>query len=135
MEMQSLVLVSAPNKTGEGFIQQLIRQEVPFAAIANNKGEKRRLEELGVKQILMVDTTEQKKWKMPEFSVGKVFLFEQSMNLCCRYIQLCRAWTTKSIYVITHTSSPRLVYKGLGAAYVIHTTGDDVSFLIQSHVG
>ncbi|NOU93048.1 hypothetical protein GC093_07345 [Paenibacillus sp. LMG 31456] len=135
MDQQEFILVSAPNKTGEGFIRQLIRQGLPFAAMANNKGEKQRLDSLGVKNIILIDTTEQAKWKIPEFVVGKVFLFEQSMNLCCRYIQICRSWTIKPIYVITHTSNPRLVYKGLGATYVIHTTSEDVSFLVQSHVG
>ncbi|MFD0680560.1 MULTISPECIES: hypothetical protein [unclassified Paenibacillus] len=135
MEQQEFILVSAPNKTGEGFICQLIRQGLPFAAIANNKGEKQRLDGLGVKNIILIDTIEQAKWKIPELPIGKIFLFEQSMNLCCRYIQICRSWTVKPIYVITHTSNPRLIYKGLGATYVIHTTSEDVSFLVQSHVG
>ncbi|MCU6798209.1 MULTISPECIES: hypothetical protein [Paenibacillus] len=134
MEQQEVILVSAPNKTGEGFILQLLKQGLRFAAIANNQGEKQRLVNIGVKNIVMVDTTEQINWTLPEFTIGKVFIFERSLNLCCRYIQMCRRWTSKPIYVITHTSNPRLVYKGLGAAYVIHTTSEDVSFLIQTHV-
>jgi hypothetical protein len=134
MEQQEMILVSAPNKTGEGFIRQLMKQGLRVAAIANNRGEKQRLVDIGVKNILMVDTIEHSNWLIPEFSIGKVFIFELSLNLCCRYIQMCRKWTSQPIYVITHTSNPRLVYKGLGAAYVIHTTSEDVSFLIQTYV-
>ncbi|TDF96311.1 hypothetical protein [Paenibacillus piri] len=130
MDRQEIDLVSAPNKAGEAFICHLMRQGLPFAALTNNKSEKQRLERIGVSRIVIIDTASQSKWAVPQFPVGKVFLFEQSLNLCCRYIQICRSWTAKPIYVITGVSSPRLVYKGLGANYVIHSTGEDVSFLV-----
>jgi hypothetical protein len=134
MNQQDLILVSAPNRAGEGFIRLLMKQGLPCAAIANNKGEKQRLIELGVKHILMVDTIEKNDWIIPKFPIGKVYIFERSLNLCCRYIQMCRTWTSRPIYVITHTSNPRLVYNGLGASYVIHTTSEDVSFLVETAV-
>lgn len=123
------ILVSAPNHTGEGFIRHLIAQGFPVAAIVNNSEEKRRMELLGVKRILMVDTKDINTWTVPDFSVGKVFLFERSFTLCCRYIQLCRKWTSKPIYVITHTNNPRMIYKAVGANYIIYTTSSEVSFL------
>ncbi|NHN33653.1 hypothetical protein [Paenibacillus agricola] len=134
MEQQEVILVSAPNRTGEGFIRQLMKMGIHCAAIANNQGEKHRLVNLGVKNIIIVNTTEQQNNEIiPKLPIGKVYIFERSLNLCCRYIRICRTWTSKPIYVITHTNNPRLVYKGLGAAYVIHTTSEDVSFLIESH--
>jgi hypothetical protein len=124
------ILVSAPNPTGEAFIRQLRGHQLPFTALVNNKTEKSRLEEMGVKQFLLVDTTDERTWTILEFPVSKVFLFESSLNLVCRYIQLCKAWTEGPIYVITHSINPRTVYKGLGASYVIYSNSQDVSFLL-----
>lgn len=132
---RELLLVSAPNKMGEAFIRQLLAHQLPFAAIVNNKREEERMAELGVKHFLFVDTADPLHWEVPLFPVGKVFLFESSFNLCCRYIQMCRRWTAHPIYVMTCTNHPRLVYRGLGASYVIHSNGDEIPFLIQSLVG
>ncbi|MEK3867399.1 hypothetical protein MHH60_28380 [Paenibacillus sp. FSL H7-0716] len=125
------IVVSAPNKAGVQFIKTLKFKGVPFAAITNNETEKSRLEHLGVKNLITVDTTERERWIIPELSIGKVFLFERSLPLCCKYIQICRSWTGKPIYVITESSNSRLIYKGLGANYVIHSNSDDVSFLLD----
>jgi len=46
-------------------------------------------------------------------------------------IEICRSWTGKPIYVITGSGNPRLIYKGLGVNYVIHSNSDDVSFLLD----
>lgn len=125
------IVVSAPNKAGEQFIKTLKFKGVPFAAITNNETEKSRLEHLGVSDLITVDTTERERWIIPELPIGKVFLFERSLPLCCKYIQICRSWTGKPIYVITESSNSRLIYKGLGANYVIHSSSDDVSFLLD----
>lgn len=131
MEQQQVVLVSAPNKAGEEFIRRLMANRMPFAAIANNRAEQKRLEDFGVNRIILLDTTQESTWLVPDFPIGKVFLFESSLNLSCRYIRVCRTWTSRPIYVITRSANPRLIYKGLGASYVIYTNGDDVSFLID----
>lgn len=132
---QDIILVSAPNKTGEAFIRLLMAYRLPFAAIANNKREQARMEELGVERMIIVDTTEESTWHIPNFCIGKIFLFESSFPLCCRYIRICSPWTSEPIYVITHSNHPRLIYKGLGAGYVIHTNSEDVSFLLHALVG
>ncbi|WP_145040153.1 hypothetical protein [Paenibacillus sp. Y412MC10] len=129
---QEFILVSAPNKAGEEFVRQLIHKRVPFAAIANNRAEQQRLQELGCKPIILIDTRDEQTWIIPEFPVSKVFLFESSLNLCCRYLRICRTWTSESIYVITHSGNPRLIYKGLGADVVLHTNHHQVSFLMAS---
>lgn len=131
---QEFILVSAPNKAGEEFIRQLIDMRIPFAAIANNRVEQERLRELGCTNMILIDTRDEQTWIIPEFPVSKVYLFESSLNLCCRYLRICRTWTTESIYVITHSSNPRLIYKGLGADVVLHTNHHQVSFLISSIV-
>ncbi|MBW7475602.1 hypothetical protein K0T92_12660 [Paenibacillus oenotherae] len=129
---QAHVLVSAPSKTGEDFIRQLMLKKLPCAAIVNNKEEMRRLESIGIKKFVMVKSSKEETWTMPNYEIGKVILFESSLNLCCRYIDMCRAWTSNPIYVITRTSNPRLVYKRLGATFVIHTHNEDISFLIDA---
>lgn len=126
---EEYVLINAPTKAGEHFIKILKFRGYKIAGIANNAAEKRRLEELGIEVNLVVDTHHQNTWFRPSFPVGRVFLFESSVTLCCRYIQMCRTWTTKPIYVITTSMNPRLVYKGLGADSVIYSHSGNVSFL------
>jgi hypothetical protein len=125
------ILISAPNKTGEVFVREVMRMKLPFALLVNNKAERDKYKEIGAKDWILLDTIDQSTWSLPEIPVGKVFLFETSQTLCCRYIQICRTWTAKPIYVITQESRPRLIYKGLGAAYVIHTHSNEVSFLTE----
>ncbi|MGF7050510.1 hypothetical protein J2T13_005059 [Paenibacillus sp. DS2015] len=128
---QDVMIVSAPNVIGEAFIRQLIRYKIPFAAITNNKIERERLKKMGVEKTLMVGTTDERTWVIPAFPVGKIILFESSLNLSCRYLRICRTWTSEPIYIITHSSNPRSIYKGLGASYVIHTRSQDASFLVS----
>lgn len=125
------ILVSAPTKAGEAFLQALKAKGLPAAALANNETEKKRLEQSGVKHIFMVDTRENAAKRIPELPIGKVFLFEHSLTLCCRYLQICRPWTRKAIYVITQGDNARLIYRGIGANYVIHSHGKDFSFLLD----
>lgn len=126
------IVVAAPNKAGEAFVGELLRARIPFAVIVNNRVELNKVRELGATECIELDTVDQTTWLLPEFPVGRVFLFETSQTLTCRYIQICRAWTVHPIYVITHSVHPRLIYKSLGAAYVLHTNTNDVSFLMES---
>ncbi|WP_106769724.1 hypothetical protein [Paenibacillus faecalis] len=129
---QDLIVVSAPNKLGEAFILHLISNQIPFAALVNNRSEQDRLSKIGAKNNIVIDTANEQTWIIPEFSVSKVYLFESSLTLCCRYLQICRTWTSDSIYVITNSHNPRLIYKSLGATIVLHTNHHHVSFLIPS---
>ena len=129
-----VVLVSAPNVAGEQFMKLLIKREIPFVAIVNNTAEYERIAALGAENIIVVNTTKEGSWLLPELDIGKVYLFEKSLNLCCRYVQICRSWTSKSIYVITGSSNPRHVYKGLGVDYVIHSNAQEFGFLITDEL-
>ncbi|MDQ6421720.1 hypothetical protein RB620_20035 [Paenibacillus sp. LHD-117] len=127
---QEIVLVSAPNLVGEQFVKSLQLKRVPYAAIVNNNQEYDRMRSLGVENIITVNTIDDDTWVMPDIRIGRVYLFEKSMNLCCRYILICRKWTVKPIYVVTESIKPKLMYRGLGANYVLYTSGQDTSFLI-----
>lgn len=126
-----MVLVSAPNAAGEAFIQLLKWKGIRYAAIVNNRNEYERMLAIGVSQIVTVNTNEEKTWIVPEMPIGNIYLFEKSLNLCCRYLQICRSWTSDPVYVVTHSMQPRLVYKGLGANYIIHSHGRDLSLLLK----
>jgi hypothetical protein len=131
--MQSdYLLITAPNKAGEDFMKQVKLVGLPFIVLTNNRMERLKLEGLGVKQITQVDTSVRGTSIVPDYPIGNVILFEESLLLCCRYIQICRRWTSKPIYVITQSVNPRLVYKGLGADYVIYSKNGDVKFLLSS---
>lgn len=131
--MQSdCLLIAAPTKAGEDFIKQVELVGLPYMALTNNKMERSKLEGLGVKQIVQVDTMEPDTSIIPDFLIGTVLLFEDSFPLCCRYIQICRSWTSRPIYVIMQSENSRLIYKGLGADYVIYSKNGDVKFLLPS---
>jgi hypothetical protein len=131
LKPQSYVLVYAPNGIGEKFIHLLQNRQIPFAALVNCDSLRERMENLRINQIIQVDTKNHSKWMIPEMDVGPIYLFENSVSVCCRFIQICRQWTTEPIYVITQSSRPRMIYKGLGANYVLYTNSDQVSFLLS----
>ncbi|KUP24748.1 MULTISPECIES: hypothetical protein [Paenibacillus] len=126
---EEYVLICAPTKAGEQFIKLLKMKGCRFAGLANNPAEKQRLAELGVEKIFEVDTRHLNTWLRPPFPVGRIYLFESSVALCCRYVQMCRTWTSGPISVITTSMRPRLVYKGLGADNVIYSHSGQVGHL------
>ncbi|MBB6733722.1 hypothetical protein [Cohnella zeiphila] len=128
---EEFMLISPATLAGERFAAALRKRELPFAALTNNETERTRWEQDGIAPIIKVDTTNRANSRIPELPIGKVFLFERSLTLTCRYLQICRPWTGRPIYVVTSGGNARLIYKGLGADYVVHTNGDDVSFLID----
>jgi len=130
MVNRDVVLVSAPNIAGESFMKLLKQKFIPFAAIVNNGAEYERAAALGAAHVIVVNTAKEQSWLIPQVGIGKVFLFESSLNLSCRYAQICRSWTSCPIYVITGSLNPRHVYKRLGVNFVIYSNAQDYSFLI-----
>jgi len=134
-KIQTYTLVSAPNVTGENFIKLLNIYRRPFAALVNNPAEGQRMKKLGVRHIVEVDTVRHEAWEVPELPIGDVYLFEDSLPLCCRYLQMVRSWTTGTIFVVKTNATPRLIYKALGADHVVHTNTRQVSFLLGAAPG
>jgi hypothetical protein len=112
---QEYIIVSAPNRVGKEFIRLLRENDLHYYAITNNNYGRKRLEAMGVSQILMVDTENDSTWKAPPMRISHVYIFESSFNLCCRYIQICKNWNPRSIHVITKRGATRVTYRGLGA--------------------
>jgi len=131
MKDSASILVVAPRNTGEPLLRYLKYKYLPFIVMTNNKQEEQHLRRLGVEHILMVDTVEHETWAVPETPIGKVFMFEKSLPLCCRYLQIVRNWTAQPIYVISERPSVRHIYKGLGADHVIYSRNGQIAFLVD----
>ncbi|MFE5320917.1 hypothetical protein ACFQ88_19610 [Paenibacillus sp. NPDC056579] len=126
------VLVSAPNEAGKQFINELRERGVGYYAIVNSHSGKKRMEAIGVKKIISVDTSDGNKWDdAPHLPIRKVFLFEDSFTLTCRLIQLCSNWRLESIYVITRRKYNKQTYRALGATHIFFINKCDVSFLVN----
>ena len=64
-------------------------------------------------------------------AVKHAFVFERNLPECCQDIQLCHSWCPQRLYVVTSSLNPvQLVYRGLGASYVIHSRSGDISFVL-----
>ena len=130
---QEFNLISPATAAGERFMKTVQTRGLPFAALVNNETERARLEKSGIAHVILADTMSRNFVRPPELPFGKVFLFDRNLPLTCRYLQICRQWTSRPIYVIKTGGNPWLTYKSLGADYIIHTNGDDVSFLVGRH--
>ncbi|MEK3870106.1 MULTISPECIES: hypothetical protein [unclassified Paenibacillus] len=128
---KSRILVAASNKAGRNFVQLLLYRKVPVAALTNNKREEKLLKELGVDEILRVNTTRNKVSGVPAFPIGRVFIFETSLPLSCQYLQFIARWPCKAVTVVTTAWYPDVIYKTLGASYVVHTKNGEVGFLLS----
>ena len=123
------VLVIASLPAGEPLFRLLAYRKVPFTVVVNQKDQKEKMQKLGVEHILEVDTQHPASWAAPEFPIRKVILFEDSLNLTCRYLQVVKQWTNAPVYVVTASCKPRTMYKSMGAERVVHCSGGDLSSL------
>lgn len=129
MDNQEFTLISASNELGRNFIKVMKATGEPVAALVNNVHQQREMDELGINTIVRVDTKNDSETLFPPVNIGKVYLFEDSLPLICRYMIICRPWTSKKIFVITKTGNIPSVYKKLGADHIVLTNGKNVSFL------
>ncbi|QHT63746.1 hypothetical protein GXP70_05410 [Paenibacillus lycopersici] len=127
------MVVAAFTKAGGQFIKQLLARDVPFAAVTNSTVERKWLMKLGVESILLVNTIEPNDWQAPGFPVGKAFLFESSLSLCCRYVTMIRRWTDQPLHVITGRTNGRLIYRSLGADRILHAPTGRKGFPLDEH--
>ncbi|AIQ42941.1 hypothetical protein MKZ24_13550 [Paenibacillus sp. FSL R7-0297] len=126
----AMMLVYSPNVAENQFIQALGTSEC-FAAVSCSPVQKQHLLELGVKNVVEVDIKEKCLISIPENEFSKVYIFEEDLGQCCGLIETLRKWTLGTIFVITKNRYPQMIYKALGANYVIRTTSDNLSFLLD----
>lgn len=128
---EEFIIVTAPNEAGRKFVKLLMYLKRPFAVLTNNVQEERELKKIGVQRVIRLNTKQTDEWIVPGHSIGKIFLFENSLNLTCRYLQICRPWTAKPVYIITQRGSSPGIYRGLGADHIIYTLNGEVGFLLK----
>lgn len=102
-----MVLVTAPNEAGRKFVKLLMYKKVPFAVLTNSAGEERKLRRIGVENVIRMNTASAQKWFLPQGNVGNVFIFENSLNLTCRYLQICRSWTSRRCASLRNRAIPK----------------------------
>ncbi|WP_438435365.1 hypothetical protein [Gorillibacterium sp. sgz500922] len=129
------VIVSAPGPAGEQFIRMLKYKKIPFAVLINHPDQKERLAKLGVQDFVQVDTKVTDLAAVAGDPPRMVVLFEDSLNLTCRYLKLCSTWTEGPVYVISQNSIPRPIYRCLGAKSVIYSRSGEVTYLLQGVTG
>lgn len=128
----AMLLVFAPNPAGEKFLQALSEGEEFFVALACSPDQQRHLYELGVKNVIEVDIKEKYLKQLPEKEFSKVYIFEEQLGQCYQVLEVIRQWTCGTIYVITKNHYPQMIYKALGADFVIRTASNDLSFLLDN---
>ncbi|MDO7907285.1 hypothetical protein Q5741_12800 [Paenibacillus sp. JX-17] len=127
----SLILVTAPNEAGRNFIKLLMYKKLAFAVLTNSAHEEKKLKKMGVARIIRINTAHAENWFLPHECVGKVFIFENSLNLTCRFLQICRSWTRERVCVITQSGNPQGIYKGMGADQVVYRLKGELGFLLN----
>lgn len=126
---EECILVAAPNKSALNFTLLLLAKGRKVVLLVNNRTEEVQAGKLGALQVIRVKTDDENTWQAPKFPIGRAFIFETSLALTCRYLKLCRMWTAGPIIVITPQHNPRMIYKGLGADFIIHSASGEVGFL------
>lgn len=122
MAHNGVVLVYAHNRAGEQFVQALRVEGRSNSIVTCHSAEQLQSD----KEKFLNNPSEN------EFS--KVYIFEEELEECCKVLEILRKWTCGTIYVITKKHYPQMIYKVLGADYVIRTTNEDLSFLIEKGV-
>lgn len=131
MAHQGTVLVFAPNRAGEQFVQALSESSGAFCIVACCSPEQLYSDRLGPDNLIRVNMKEDTFIKPPASEFSKVYIFEEELERCCEFLAIIRHWACGTIYVITSNHYPQMIYRAMGADYVIRTTSDDCSFLIE----
>ncbi|MGG1635283.1 NAD-binding protein [Paenibacillus sp. NRS-1760] len=126
------IIVAGLNEAGQSFIRTLQFHQLKFIVLTNSKQEQKQLRKQGISNVLYINTNDRQSWNVPSMNISEVFIFESSLALSCRFVQCCRAWTSKSIYVITQQWNPRAIYKGLGADHIVFSHTGEVGFLLSN---
>ncbi|MFF2091037.1 hypothetical protein [Paenibacillus sp. NPDC058174] len=128
------IAVAGFNEISVNFIRQLLYRQLPFIVLTNSKLEAKRITEVvdtSLVKVLRVRTTA-RAWSIPELPIAKVYIFESSLPLSCRYLRYCRShWASAHICVITTHWHPKAIYKALGADGIVYTQGEEVGFLLS----
>lgn len=130
MKANAVTLVFAPNHAGKRFVEALFEQHIPYAIVSCQEASEMQATQAQIFNGVRVHMNEDECDKPSEMVFNKVFLFEEQTAVCCRLLIAIRRITPAPIYVITKRHHPQMLYRSIGAQYVIRTNSDDVTFLI-----
>ncbi|MGE6668699.1 hypothetical protein [Paenibacillus xylanexedens] len=129
---EAMIVVSAGHSAaGMNFVDLLLKKGLAFVVLVHSEEEREQLQTLGAFPVRYIQETKGMQQTRPEYMVTNAFVFENNLPQCCQDIQLCHSWYPQHLYVVSSNKAPvGLVYKGLGATYVIHSQTGNVSFLL-----
>lgn len=135
MSEDAVMLVSTgQSSAGMEFVRLLLKRGIGVIVLVHNAEEEQQLTELIGKIRVHRLYNSGSADGMPiasEWAVRHAFVFERNLPECCQDIQLCHSWCPQRLYVVTSSLNPvQLVYRGLGASYVIHSRSGDISFVL-----
>ncbi|PAF32860.1 hypothetical protein CHI14_05780 [Paenibacillus sp. 7516] len=135
MSEDAVMLVSTgQSSAGMEFVRLLLKRGIGVIVLVHNAEEEQQLTELIGKISVYRLYPSGSADKTPiaiDWAVKHAFVFERNLPECCQDIQLCHSWCPQRLYVVTSSLNPvQMVYRGLGASYVIHSQSGDISFVL-----
>ncbi|MGD0030654.1 hypothetical protein SLT67_04785 [Paenibacillus illinoisensis] len=129
-----MLVSTGQSSAGMEFVRLLLKRGMDVIVLVHNAEEEQQLIELIGKisvYRLYPSGSADKTPSAIDWAVKHAFVFERSLPECCQDIQLCHNWCPQRLYVVTSSLNPvQLVYRGLGASYVIHSRSGDISFVL-----
>jgi voltage-gated potassium channel Kch len=131
MDEVMMVVSTGYGEAGKNFVEVLLKRGFAVVVLVHSEEEGKQLQTLGAVTVCSIQDTSGRNQLPPEFVVKNAFVFENNLPQCCQDIELCRSLCPQQLYVVSsNRARVGLVYKGLGATYVIHSRNGDVSFLL-----
>ena len=134
MSEEAVMLVSTgQSSAGMDFVRLLLKRGMGVMVLVHNAEEEQQLIDLiGKVPVHRLYNSGSDRIPMAsEWAVKHAFVFERNLPECCQDIRLCHSWCPQRLYVVTSSLNPvHLMYRGLGASYVIHSRSGDISFVL-----
>ncbi|WP_408894857.1 hypothetical protein [Paenibacillus taichungensis] len=131
MDDAMMVVSTGQGEAGKNFVNVLLQRGFAVVVLVHSEEEGEQFQSLGAVTVRYIQELAFRNQLPPEFAVKNAFVFENSLPQCCQDIELCRSLCPQQLYVVSsNRPHVELVYKGLGATYVIHSRSGDVSFLL-----
>ncbi|WP_405156609.1 hypothetical protein [Paenibacillus sp. FSL K6-0108] len=131
MDEAMMVVSTGHGEAGKNFVDVLLKRGFAVVVLVHSEEEGEQFQSLGAVTVRYIQEMAFRNQLPPEFVVKHAFVFENNLPQCCQDIELCRSLCPQQLYVVSGNRAPvGLVYKGLGATYVIHSRSGDVSFLL-----
>ncbi|MEC0124897.1 NmrA family NAD(P)-binding protein [Paenibacillus pabuli] len=131
MDEAMMMVSTGCGETGKNFVDVLLKKGFAVVVLVHSEEEGKQLQSLGAVTVRYIQEMTDRNQLPPEFVVKNAFVFENNLPQCCQDIELCHSFCPQQLYVVSSNKAHvGLVYKNLGATYVIHSRNGNVSFLL-----